>query len=193
MFGHSPTPATEGLSDRLVYDFAVLGNAVIDGIAHVDEKLIKQFNLKKGDSNTVSSAAMPVHSIWDKDTGTALASHRHSSSFSSLFRCIVYLVLAFVSPSPPHRSVIALPVHFISVQFISARNFHFRLSTLLSSERYSVSRSDHRTFTLHCWLNTLFTSPSSHHDIDSVHHCPARLQLGLALMLFPPVSLCISS
>ncbi|PZP40660.1 MAG: hypothetical protein DI585_00085 [Pseudomonas fluorescens] len=40
------------------YSFAVLGNAVVDGIAHVDDTLISQFNLRKGDSNTLSHAQM---------------------------------------------------------------------------------------------------------------------------------------
>lgn len=40
------------------YDFAVLGNTVVDGICHVDERVLKTYNLKKGDSNTVSAATM---------------------------------------------------------------------------------------------------------------------------------------
>ncbi len=40
------------------YNFAVLGNAVVDGIAHVDASLLAQFGLRKGDSNTVSHAQM---------------------------------------------------------------------------------------------------------------------------------------
>ncbi|RYG59283.1 MAG: adenosine kinase [Alphaproteobacteria bacterium] len=40
------------------YAFAVLGNAVVDGIAHVDDALLARFSLKKGDSNTLSHAQM---------------------------------------------------------------------------------------------------------------------------------------
>jgi sugar/nucleoside kinase (ribokinase family) len=40
------------------YDFSVLGNAVVDGIAHVDDALLAKFNLKKGDSNTLSHGQM---------------------------------------------------------------------------------------------------------------------------------------
>lgn len=40
------------------YNFAVLGNAVVDGIAHVDASLLAHFGLRKGDSNTVSHAQM---------------------------------------------------------------------------------------------------------------------------------------
>ncbi len=40
------------------YAFAVLGNAVVDGIAHVDDALLANFSLKKGDSNTLSHAQM---------------------------------------------------------------------------------------------------------------------------------------
>lgn len=40
------------------YDFAVLGNAVVDGIAHVDDALLAKFNLRRGDSNTLSHGQM---------------------------------------------------------------------------------------------------------------------------------------
>lgn len=40
------------------YAFAVLGNAVVDGIAHVDNELLSRFSLRKGDSNTLSHAQM---------------------------------------------------------------------------------------------------------------------------------------
>lgn len=40
------------------YNFAVLGNAVVDGIAHVDDTILSQFSLHKGDSNTLSHAQM---------------------------------------------------------------------------------------------------------------------------------------
>lgn len=40
------------------YSFAVLGNAVVDGIAHVEESLLAKFGLSKGDSNTLSHALM---------------------------------------------------------------------------------------------------------------------------------------
>lgn len=40
------------------YSFAVFGNAVVDGIAHVDDALLAKFSLRKGDSNTVSPAQM---------------------------------------------------------------------------------------------------------------------------------------
>lgn len=40
------------------YHFAVLGNAVVDGIARVDDALLTRFSLRKGDSNTLSHAQM---------------------------------------------------------------------------------------------------------------------------------------
>ncbi len=40
------------------YSFAVLGNAVVDGISHVDDAVLERFNLRKGDSNTLSHAQM---------------------------------------------------------------------------------------------------------------------------------------
>jgi sugar/nucleoside kinase (ribokinase family) len=40
------------------YSFAVLGNAVVDGISHVDDTVLERFNLRKGDSNTLSHAQM---------------------------------------------------------------------------------------------------------------------------------------
>lgn len=40
------------------YNFAVLGNAVVDGIAHVDQSILARFGLHKGDSNTLSHAQM---------------------------------------------------------------------------------------------------------------------------------------
>lgn len=40
------------------FNFAVLGNAVVDGIAHVDEAVLARFGLHKGDSNTLSHAQM---------------------------------------------------------------------------------------------------------------------------------------
>lgn len=41
-----------------MYQFAVLGNAVVDGIAHIDDSILAQFGLHKGDSNTLSHAQM---------------------------------------------------------------------------------------------------------------------------------------
>ncbi len=40
------------------YSFSVLGNAVVDGIAHVADSVLEQFSLHKGDSNTLSHAQM---------------------------------------------------------------------------------------------------------------------------------------
>lgn len=46
------------LSRTKLFTFAALGNAVVDAIAHVDETTLKRFNLKKGDSNTISHTSM---------------------------------------------------------------------------------------------------------------------------------------
>jgi fructokinase len=40
------------------YQFAALGNAVVDAIAMVDDAFLAEYNLRKDDSNTVSSAEM---------------------------------------------------------------------------------------------------------------------------------------
>lgn len=44
-------------SDR-TYNFAIMGNAVVDAIAHVDDALLARFSLRKGDSNAVSHSQM---------------------------------------------------------------------------------------------------------------------------------------
>lgn len=41
-----------------LYAFSVLGNAVVDAIAHVDESVLSTFGLRKGDSNTLSHGHM---------------------------------------------------------------------------------------------------------------------------------------
>jgi sugar/nucleoside kinase (ribokinase family) len=46
------------MSSSQSYSYAVLGNAVVDGIAHVEDGLLAQFGLHKGDSNTLSHAQM---------------------------------------------------------------------------------------------------------------------------------------
>lgn len=56
-------PATIGpmqgtITRSKLFTFAVLGNAVVDAIAHADDTLLARFNLQKGDSNTLSHAAM---------------------------------------------------------------------------------------------------------------------------------------
>ncbi|MBI1308461.1 MAG: hypothetical protein GC129_01195 [Proteobacteria bacterium] len=49
---------TEATGPAKLFQFAVIGNAVIDAIAHVDEALLKKFDLHKSDSNTLSHGAM---------------------------------------------------------------------------------------------------------------------------------------
>lgn len=49
--------AAEAKPNRL-YAFSVLGNAVVDAIAHVDASVLEQFDLHKGDSNTLSHTRM---------------------------------------------------------------------------------------------------------------------------------------
>lgn len=54
-----PWPKDETSSQPMArFAFAVLGNAVVDAVAEVDDALLQQFSLKKGDSNTLALPQM---------------------------------------------------------------------------------------------------------------------------------------